>query len=151
MDVIAHNIRSLFNVGAFFRNADAFGVHHLYLTGYTAAPPRPEISKTALGADQDVSWSQEQDVLGLIARLQAEGRQIVAFESEDDFTPVHRATIEPDAVLLFGNEPDGLSQELCAVADLRVRIPMNGNKTSMNVAVANGVALYAATREYVTL
>lgn len=138
-----HNIRSLFNIGAFFRNADAFGVERIYLTGYTAAPPRPEIEKTALGADKTVNWSQHQDALQLIQELKAAGKTIVAVESDPSFTSIHEVSVPDNVVLMFGNEPDGLPQELIDAADMGVIIPMQGEKTSLNVAVASGVALYA--------
>ena len=143
MEILAHNIRSLFNIGAFFRNADAFGVGHVYLTGYTAAPPRPEIEKTALGADKTVKWSKHGDVQALIDELKAAGKTIVAVECDPSFVSIHEAKVPNDAVLMFGNEPDGLPQELIDAADMGVIIPMQGEKTSLNVAVASAVALYA--------
>lgn len=143
IDVVVHNIRSLFNIGACFRNADAFGVDHLYLAGYTAAPPRPEIAKTALGADKTVAWSQEQDAQGLIERLKQEGKTVIAFESDPSYPDIKDVDLPDNLVALFGNEPDGLPSELLETADIRVQIPMMGEKTSLNIAVANGVALYA--------
>lgn len=141
--VIIHNIRSLYNVGASFRNCDAFGVDHLYLTGYTAAPPRPEIAKTALGACETVSWSREPDLFALIDRLQTEGQCVVAFESDPSFLALPSFTPPEHVVALFGNEPDGLPPEVLARADVCVNIPMQGTKTSLNISVAQGVALYA--------
>ena len=144
LSIIAHNIRSLYNVGSIFRNADGFGVDHLYLTGYTGRPPRDEISKVALGADETVSWSHEREVGAVIDALKAEGAQIVAFESGPELESV--TTFMPDSdhiVLLFGNEPDGLDEEAMSLATDRVSIPMHGTKTSLNVAVASGIALYA--------
>ncbi len=143
MVVIAHNIRSLFNVGAFFRTCDAFGVEHLYLTGYTAAPPRVEISKTALGADATVPWSKERNVAMVMDRLHADGYTIVAFEADPCLPSIRHATIPKKVALLFGNEPDGLPREVMAHTDLQLTIPMLGKKSSLNVAVAAGVALYA--------
>ncbi len=143
MVVIAHNIRSMFNVGAFFRTCDAFGVEHLYLTGYTAAPPRTEISKTALGADATVPWSKERDLTVVIDRLRTEGSTIIALEADPTLPSIRTITPPSKIALLFGNEPDGLSQELMARTDLQLTIPMLGQKSSLNVAVAARVALYA--------
>jgi len=147
MEVVIHNIRSLFNIGACFRNCDAFGIQHLYLAGYTATPPRPEITKTALGADQVIPWSHEPDILALLARLKQEGKTIVAFESDPSFPSVDAVDVPEQAVVLFGNEPDGLPAHVLASADRCLYIPMKGTKTSLNVSVACGVALYALTRK----
>lgn len=147
IEVVVHNIRSLFNIGACFRNADAFGVQHLYLAGYTAAPPRPEIAKTALGADKTVPWSQAPDAVGLLNTLKEEGKTVIAFESDPSYPSIEEVDLPADVVALFGNEPDGLPDELLEAADLRINIPMMGQKTSLNIAVANGVALYALTRK----
>ncbi len=144
LSIIAHNIRSLYNVGSIFRNADGFGVDHLYLTGYTGKPPRDEISKVALGADETVPWSHEREASVVIEKLKGEGAQILAFESGPEFESI--TTFTPDAdhvVLLFGNEPDGLDDDVMALATNLISIPMLGVKTSLNVAVASGIALYA--------
>ncbi|NQV12256.1 TrmH family RNA methyltransferase [Candidatus Uhrbacteria bacterium] len=143
MKIIVHNIRSLYNVGAFFRNADAFGVSHIYLSGYTATPPRLEISKTALGADETISWSKHEDVLELIDELKAENERVYAFESDPSFVHLDQVKPDHDAVLIFGNEPDGLATDILDRASERVYIPMRGEKTSLNVSVASGIALYA--------
>lgn len=144
MELIAHNIRSLFNVGAFFRNADAFGVSKMYLSGYTATPPRDEISKVALGAENTITWEKESDIDALMARLQSEGKRIIAFEAEQTFQPISSFQFKESDVLLFGNEPDGLPEDILNKVDAKLYIPMHGNKSSLNVAVASGVALYAA-------
>lgn len=144
--LIAHNIRSLYNVGSMFRNADAFGVSHIYLTGYTGAPPRPEISKVALGAEITVPWTLEPDVKVCLDNLHTLGVWILALESDPSFPSVATITLPHAPVaLLFGNEPNGLSAELLARADARATIEMHGKKSSLNVAVASGVALYAIT------
>ncbi|PIR47968.1 RNA methyltransferase [Candidatus Uhrbacteria bacterium CG10_big_fil_rev_8_21_14_0_10_50_16] len=147
MEVVIHNIRSLFNIGACFRNCDAFGVKHLYLAGYTATPPRLEIAKTALGADDTIPWSHEPDILALIDRLQTEGKAVVAFESNPSFPSVEDVQVPSDAVILFGNEPEGLPEDVLNAADLRLYIPMQGTKTSLNISVACGVGLYALTHK----
>ena len=146
MIVIAHNIRSLFNVGAFFRTCDAFKVEHLFLTGYTAAPPRSEISKTALGADETVPWTKECDIVKVIEHLRSDGYTIVALEADPTLPSIRDAHMDGKVALIFGNEPVGLSHELIARTDRAFTIPMLGKKSSLNVAVACGVALYALSR-----
>ena len=145
--VIAHNIRSMFNIGAIFRNADAFGVEHVHLTGYTATPPRPEIQKTALGAEEAVPWSHTTDALALIDTLREEGYVIVACESDPDYSDIRELEPAEKLVAIFGNEPDGIPPELLERADLRALIPMRGTKSSLNVAVASGVALWELSRQ----
>lgn len=142
--LIAHNIRSLYNVGSMFRNADAFGVDHLFLTGYTGTPPRPEIAKVSLGAEDSVPWSHTRDPLEVIERLRGDGVRILAFESHPSFAPLTKFVVEPSVsyAVLVGNEPEGLDAGLMAHATDRIFIPMHGTKSSLNVAVASGIALY---------
>jgi tRNA G18 (ribose-2'-O)-methylase SpoU len=146
MIVIAHNIRSLHNVGAIFRNADAFHVEKLYLTGYTPAPPRKEIAKTALGSETRVAWEKEEDVLGLIRRLQKEEKKVLALEIGENALSVSAARdrFDPaEITLVLGNEVAGLEPEVLAACDATVMIPMLGQKRSLNVSVASGIALFA--------
>ena len=145
--VIAHNIRSMFNIGAIFRNADAFGVEHIHLTGYTATPPRPEIQKTALGAEESVPWSHTVDALELINSLKKEGYAVVACESDPTFLDIREMELPEKLVAIFGNEPDGIPTEIIERADQRVMIPMRGTKSSLNVSVASGVALWELSRQ----
>ena len=141
--LLAHNIRSLWNVGSFFRTGDAFGVEMIHLTGYTGAPPRKEISKTALGAEEWIPWTHDADPLARIAALKGDGWTIVALE----LTPSARDVREPLAAdkvcLVLGHEVDGVSDTLLSACDSAVMIPMRGRKESLNVAVAVGVALHA--------
>jgi 23S rRNA (guanosine2251-2'-O)-methyltransferase len=144
LSIIAHNIRSLYNVGSIFRNADGFGVEHVYLTGYTGQPPRDEISKVALGAEETVPWSHISNVEECIEKLRNEGAQILALESGPKYGDISKFISKADhIVVLLGNEPNGLEEEVMALATDRVSIPMYGTKTSLNVAVASGIALYA--------
>lgn len=142
--VMLDRIRSMYNVGSFFRTCDGAGVAALYLTGYTAHPPRKEISKTALGAEETVPWEHGSDPLPLITRLKSEGVQIIAVEKTDtsvDFREVQLAP-DQDVCFVFGNEKDGVSQEILEHADLVMHLPMLGHKGSLNVAVAGGAVLY---------
>lgn len=140
--LLALNIRSLWNVGSFFRTADAFAVEHLYLAGYTAVPPRREISKTALGADAWIPWSAEPEPVATLHTLKSEGWQIVALELTPDAAPLTSADMGGQVCLIVGNEIGGVPTEILQLCDQTVHIPMLGRKESLNVAVATGVALY---------
>jgi 23S rRNA (guanosine2251-2'-O)-methyltransferase len=147
--LLAHNIRSLWNVGSFFRTADAFGVEKIYLTGYTGHPPRKEITKTALGAEEFVEWEHARDPTPFVKELKKDGWQIVALEQTHDAIPLHKFTNpNPNAgiLLIVGHELDGVPGNLLALADSVVEIPMKGKKESLNVAVAAGVTLAYLSR-----
>jgi 23S rRNA (guanosine2251-2'-O)-methyltransferase len=139
--VVCQNIRSLFNVGAIFRTSDAFGVDKIYLTGITGRPPRKEISKVALGAEEYISWEYYKQPARLIRELKTKGVTIVALEQVAGKT-LNLNTWKPTfpLALLLGYEPKGLPKSLLKLADLIVEIPMYGQKESLNVAVAFGVA-----------
>ena len=140
--VLAHNIRSLWNVGSLFRTSDAFGVQKIYLTGYTATPPRREISKTALGAEEWIEWEYKKNPLSVIDSLKSEGWEIVALEQTKD--SVDLKVFEPleKTCLILGHEVTGVPDELLEVCDRSVEIQMHGKKESINVAVAAGVVLH---------
>lgn len=142
MILIAHDIRSLHNVGSIFRNAAAFGVEKIYLTGITGRPPRKEIAKVALGAEKMVPWESGND-LEIIQLLKAQGKKIVALENHEDAIEIKQLEIPwQDIVLVLGNEVEGVAPHLLALCDQAVIIPME-QKRSLNVSVATGVALYA--------
>jgi 23S rRNA (guanosine2251-2'-O)-methyltransferase len=146
--VVCHNIRSLYNVGSIFRTADAAAVTRLYLCGYTGHPPRREISKVALGAEKTVLWERHAQTWRLLERLKAGGVQIVALENNiaSPSTELYRFRPQFPVALLLGNEVSGLSPALLERADCIVHIPMYGQKESLNVAVACGIAVYELNR-----
>lgn len=146
--LLAHNIRSLWNVGALFRSSDAFGISHVFLTGYTACPPRKEISKTALGAEEWIPWSYEKGPFAVIERLRAEGRSIIALELTGKSAPLWEDATDGPVCLVLGHEVLGVSDELLTACDRAVHIPMQGKKSSLNVSVACGIALYELQRPY---
>jgi len=139
--LLAHNIRSLWNVGSFFRTCDCFGVEKLILTGYTATPPRREISKTAIGAEEWIPWEYHEDPKDAILDLSKDGYRIVALEQ--DKRSVDLSTYKPQdkLCLILGHEVLGVSKELLVLSDDIIHIPMHGKKESLNVSVAAGVAL----------
>lgn len=139
-----HDIRSLHNVGAAFRNADAFGIHQLWLSGFTPSPPRPEITKTAIGAEEHVIWKKIENEVETIQQLKKDGYSILALEQTDQSIPIHK--YEPAGkpiCLILGNEVTGVDEMLLSRIDDAVEIPQFGMKHSLNVSVASGVALYA--------
>jgi 23S rRNA (guanosine2251-2'-O)-methyltransferase len=146
--VFLDHVRSLYNVGSFFRTADAVRVTKLLLAGITASPPNAQIAKTALGAERTVPWERCDDPLGALESLRAAGCQLAAVETSlravdlFDWQPVFPVCI------LFGHEVDGISPELLERCDTHVRIPTLGLKQSLNVATSGGVALYELLRKY---
>ncbi|MEQ1949026.1 MAG: RNA methyltransferase [Bryobacteraceae bacterium] len=146
--VLLDNVRSMYNVGSFFRTGDAAGVEMLHLCGITAYPPKKAISKTALGAEDTVPWKYERDAVPATAAMRSRGFEIVAIETSaravDLFDWIPRFPV----CVLFGHEVDGLKPELQEMADTHVRIPMLGQKHSLNVATSGGVVLYELLRKY---
>jgi len=140
------NVRSLWNVGSIFRTADACGVRRLLLTGITGCPPRPEIGKTALGAEQVVAWGYHADNREALERARSEGYTPVALETSGRAVPLDRMEWPERVCLVIGNEVAGVSQELLDRCTRQVCIPMRGIKDSLNVAVAFGIVAYHAAR-----
>ncbi len=139
--LIAENIRSLHNVGALFRTADAMGVSGVYLCGYTALPPRTEIEKVSLGAEKTVRWKHEPDILRAISELKKKGVTICALEQTHASVDIETWTPPRPLALIIGNEVDGVSAKALAAADVHCHIRMDGTKESLNVSVAAGIAL----------
>ena len=142
------DVRSLYNVGAFFRTADAAGLRGLYLCGITGRPPKPGISKTALGAENTVPWEHAPEACAVIERLRADGYEIAAVETSVKSIDLFDWEPALPVCLIFGSEVDGIRPELSARADTYVRIPMLGVKHSLNVATAGGVVIYELLRKY---
>lgn len=140
--LILPDIRSCHNVGAMFRTADACGVDQLYLTGYTAQPPKPQIDKVSLGAEKWMPWKHYVDTLRLVKRLKKQGIKIVALEKTSDSKDIGTIKFEFPLALIVGNEVDGVAPEILALCDEVVHIPMYGKKESLNVSVAAGIAMY---------
>ena len=141
--VICHNIRSRHNVGSIFRTADAAGVAKIFLCGITPVPPHPNIEKVSLGAENFVAWEKCGQTWKLLDRLKKEGIEIISLEqsknsiSLNDFKPVKKS-----AALILGEEVRGLPETILGRSDKVVHIPMRGQKESLNVSVAFGIAVY---------
>ncbi len=146
--VLLDNVRSMYNVGAFFRAADGVSLGKLCLCGITAHPPKKAISKTALGAEETVPWEHDWDAVRMAERLRLEGFQLAAIETSPEALDLYDWQPRFPVCVAFGHEVDGLRPELLAMADAHVRIPMLGHKKSLNVATAGGVVLYELLRKY---
>jgi tRNA G18 (ribose-2'-O)-methylase SpoU len=146
--VLLDNVRSMYNVGAFFRAADGVNLQKLCLCGITAHPPKKAITKTALGAEETVPWEHDWEALHMAERLRHAGYEIVAIETRADALDLFEWQPRFPVCVAFGHEVDGLRPELLQTADTHVRIPMLGQKNSLNVATAGGIVLYELLRKY---
>lgn len=168
--VIAHNIRSLYNVGSIFRTADAFGVDKILLTGYTGTPKNPRLTKTALGAEKTVAWEYRKQLLPLLKSLKQQKVKIAGLENNVPLTSPTPSSSPPRAggenetkrevtmlakfkpkfplALLLGEEVKGIKKDYLALCDKIVEIPMQGKKESLNVSVAFGIAAYEISTKF---
>jgi 23S rRNA (guanosine2251-2'-O)-methyltransferase len=146
--VLLENVRSLYNVGSFFRTADAVALEKLYLTGITGRPPQNMISKTALGAEETVPWEYGAGTSGIVGKLREGGYEIVAIETSLHAVDLFDWRPRFPVCVVFGHETDGLTADTAAMADTHIRIPMLGKKHSLNVASAGSVILYELLRKY---
>lgn len=149
--VVLDNVRSLYNTGAFFRTADGCGVERLVLCGITPRPDqgqrqRHAIAKTALGAELTVPWTYEPDADSAIEKAMAAGFHVVAVETSPQAVSLYQWTPDWPVCLVFGHETDGVSHGLASRIETHVRVPMVGQKRSLNVATVAGVVLYELLR-----
>ncbi len=149
--LVLDNIRSLNNVGTFFRTGDAFNVQKIFLCGITAKPPHRDIHKTALGATETVEWEYAQSTVDAIHQLKSEGVRTLVLEQTEQTTMLQ--TLEwngkEPVALIFGNEVDGVQQEVVDCCDEVVEIPQFGTKHSFNVSVSAGIVLWELIRKIV--
>ena len=142
--LVLDNVRSAHNVGSAFRTADAFGVDKIWLGGICPAPPSPELHKVALGAEESVPSERVSDVVALVGRLRKEGYVVIAVEQTEHSVKLDRfqAVQGQRYALVFGNEVDGVQQEVVDACDFSLEIPQQGTKHSLNVSVSVGVVLW---------
>lgn len=142
--LVLDNIRSAMNVGSFFRTADAFALESIVLCGITAQPPHREINKTAIGADRSVDWSYVKEIKEAILSLKSNGYKIIGIEQTSHSTLLQDFNPDPDQkiALIFGNEVDGISEQILELLDDCLEIPQFGTKHSLNVSVTGGVVLW---------
>ncbi len=147
--VVLENIRSAYNVGSVFRTGDAFLLEAVYIIGYSAVPPHKEIKKTALGAEESVTWKHFAKTSEAIAQLRADGYTVYAVEQVEgsiSLENIKQAEGEKVAVIL-GNEVTGVEQDTIAACDGCIEIPQLGMKHSLNIATAAGVVLWELVRK----
>ena len=146
--LVLENIRSAYNVGSVFRTSDAFLVEAIYITGYSAKPPHKEIKKTALGAEETVSWNYFKTTAEAIGELRSKGFNIYAAEQAEGSYKLNAIGFEPDEkiAVVFGNEVTGVEQSTMALCDGCLEIPQLGMKHSLNIATAAGVVLWELVR-----
>ena len=140
--LICDNIRSLENIGSIFRTADALSVDKIFLGGICGRPPNNKISKTALGAEESVSWKHVWQIWRTIDKLKKQGVSIIALEQTKKSKPYTKFKPKFPLALILGNEVKGISPSLLKRADQVIHLPMLGIKESLNVSVAFGVAGY---------
>ncbi len=146
--LILHNIRSVQNVGAMFRTADAAGVDKIYLTGYTPAPldrfgrKRKDLAKSALGAEEFVSWEQKRSLPALMRSLSREKYFIIAIEQDKNSVNYKKVRTKMKNAFIVGAEVTGIPKNILKKCDVIAEIPMHGKKESLNVSVALGVVLF---------
>lgn len=146
--ILLHNIRSVYNVGAIFRTADALGVSRIILSGYTPTPidrfnnPRKDFAKCSLGAEKTVSWEYFVTPFKTLNKLKEEGFDIVSIEQDSKSFDYKKYKPKSKTVIIFGNEVSGVSKKLLDMSDAIIEIPMRGKKESLNVSVSAGIVLF---------
>jgi 23S rRNA (guanosine2251-2'-O)-methyltransferase len=144
VSIVLDNVRSMHNVGSVFRTADAFLMEGIYLCGFTPQPPHRDIHKTALGATETVHWQYRQSAVDLISELKSEGYKIIAIEQVKNSIPLHRFEWNgaDKLALVFGNEVDGVQQEIINQCGACIEITQLGTKHSLNISVSAGIVLH---------
>jgi 23S rRNA (guanosine2251-2'-O)-methyltransferase len=145
MEVLLDNMRSIYNVGSIFRTSDGAGISHLHLCGITPTPDNPKLKKTALGADETVGWTHYLNGCIASRELKAQGMRLWALEGGDRSQSIHEASLEYDdrpVLLVVGSEVCGVDPGILDQCEKVLALPMQGIKTSLNAAVAFGIAVY---------
>jgi 23S rRNA (guanosine2251-2'-O)-methyltransferase len=150
--IVLDNIRSLNNVGSFFRTADAFRAKEIILCGYTPTPPHREITRSALGAELSVAWRSQPDIQEVVRSLKEEGYRIWCVEQAENSVLLQHFQPEQNApyAFVFGNEVEGVQNEVIDLSDGCLEIPQFGTKHSFNVSVAAGIVLWDFVKKKLT-
>ena len=149
ISILVENVRSVHNVGSIFRSADGFGAEKIYLSGYTACPPREDLRKTSLGSEDAVPWEYFENPLDAARVIKAEGIPLILIEQTKQSKSMYEIDWEFPLCFIVGNEVSGVSEELSKMADIHIELPMRGIKQSLNVSVAVGVVGYEFARYYI--
>ncbi|GGC01474.1 RNA methyltransferase [Dyadobacter sediminis] len=150
--IVLDNIRSLNNIGSFFRTADAFRAERILLCGYTQSPPHREITRSALGAELAVNWEKVPDTLSAVKELKAAGYRVWCVEQAEGSVLLQNFVPEPDFsyAFVFGNEVEGVEDDVIAASDGCLEIPQFGTKHSFNVSVSAGIVFWEYVRNKIT-
>lgn len=142
--VLADNVRSMYNIGAIFRTSDAFLIDEFILCGISGCPPHPEISKTALGAEDSVSWRYVENALEEVVRLRNSGWKICTLEQTHNSISLEEFEVKKETgyVIVLGNEVNGVDQRIVDESDFVLEIPQYGVKHSLNVSSSGSIALW---------
>ena len=146
--LIMHNIRSVENVGAMFRTADAAGINKIYLTGYTPCPLdrfgriRRDLAKSALGAEEFIPWEQKKNIFSLLTKLKKEKFLIIGIEQDKKSIDYKKTRLKQKNAFIVGAEVAGIPENILKKCNIIAEIPMCGKKESLNVSVALGIALF---------
>ncbi len=142
LTVVLDNVRSLHNIGAVFRTADAFLIEHIILCGCCATPPNQEMHKTALGAELTVKWSYQKETLPVVEQLRQQGYQVYAVEQVEGSVSLNDFIPQGPTAVVLGHEVFGVNQQVVDACNGAIEIPQFGTKHSLNVSVAAGIVLY---------
>ena len=146
---VLDNIRSAMNVGSVFRTADAFAIEKIIICGISATPPNREITKTAIGATESVVWEYIENVSDAVSSLKNDGYTIAGIEQTDASVLLTDYTFKTEKIaVVFGNEVDGVSDEVINELDVCIEIPQFGTKHSLNVSVCAGIVLWELAKKY---
>ncbi|MDO8579390.1 MAG: TrmH family RNA methyltransferase [bacterium] len=146
--LLLHDVRSVYNVGAIFRTADAVGVSKIILSGYTPTPidrfgnPRPDFAKCSLGAERSVAWEYVKSPAKILDNLKKQGFEIISVEQSKNSVDYKKIKPKGRSLVIFGTEVSGISKSILKKSDIIAEIPMKGKKESLNVSVSAGIVLY---------
>lgn len=149
--LVMDNVRSEMNVGSIFRTADAFLIERIFLCGITPQPPKPEIHKTALGAEDAVSWQYCATALEAVELLRNQGYVIVSIEQVNDSVSLEKFVVNhgQKIAIIFGNEVKGVSQEVVDASDISVELPQEGTKHSLNISCCAAIVMWHIYQQYI--
>lgn len=149
--LVVDNLRSAFNVGSIFRTAECFGIEHIYLCGYTAKPDQEKLKKAAMGTDDLVAWTWHARAEDLVNELKTDGYKIYSMETAEGSQSLDGfAFPRQKTALVFGNERFGIEENILSLCDKIIEIPCQGQKNSLNVALALGIAVYEWRKQFLS-
>lgn len=148
LTVVLDNVRSQNNIGSVFRTSDAFRVERICLCGICSTPPHRDIHKTALGAEDSVDWTYFEDSVACVQSLKEQGYKVYAIEQVDDSIKLDKLSqsltldAKDKVAIVFGNEVEGVMDEVIALCDGSIEIPQFGTKHSLNISCAAAIVLW---------